>query len=433
MQGELEVDARVQGQTGKLSGWVSSGTVKARDVAFRLKGSPVNYNGFNGNITLANERLSVQGLSGRADGSDFRFDGYFDNVYGALLSPSEQVSGQAKLISRNLDLNELLEQKGPRSASDTIYRIDLNKRLRLNLDMEVGILTFRKFQAWQVKGRIRIADKVLSGEQISFKAFDGYLTLDGSMDASSRDSLLIACDADVRAIDVTELFTQMGNFGQDVITDRNVKGKLTAGIRFASTWGKDLGCNYDRIYAQSTLRIDEGELNNFSPLLAVSRYVKGADLNHVRFKTLENTIEIRQRKILIPTMEIRSSVLDLTASGTHGFDNVVDYNLELYISQLISRKVRERNTEFGTVEDDGNGGMRLFLTMRGSLDNPVVKYNRKAVEQKIVNEIREEKKVLKQVLRDEFGWFKRDTTLAAPDKKKEKPKQQELELDLDSE
>jgi hypothetical protein len=181
------------------------------------------------------------------------------------------------------------------------------------------------------------------------------------------------------------------------------------------------------------LRIDEGELNNFEPLLAVSRYVKGADLNRVRFNTLQNTIEIRQRKILIPAMQIRSSVLDLTASGTHGFDNVVDYSLELYLSQLINRKVRERNTEFGTIEDDGNGGMRLFLTMRGPLDNPTIKFNRKGVEQKIVNEIRDEKKVLKQVLKEEFGWFRRDSTLKESDKRKDPPKRQELELDLDPE
>lgn len=433
MRGELDVDARMQGQTGQRNGWVSAGTVKVRDVAFRLKGSPVDYNSFSGDISLSGERLTVRNLGGRADGSDFRFDGYFDHVYAAILSTEEEVSGQAKLVSRNLDLNELLEEKGPRSAADTAYRIDLSDRVRMNLDLDVGILTFRKFQAWQVRGRMRIADKVLTGEGISFKAFDGHLTIDGSMNASSRDSLLIACDVDVRSIDVTELFVQMGNFGQTVMTDRNVKGKLTADIRFASTWGKDLGCNYDRIYAQSTLRIDEGELNNFEPLLAVSRYVKGADLNRVRFNTLQNTIEIRQRKILIPAMQIRSSVLDLTASGTHGFDNVVDYSLELYLSQLINRKVRERNTEFGTIEDDGNGGMRLFLTMRGPLDNPTIKFNRKGVEQKIVNEIRDEKKVLKQVLKEEFGWFRRDSTLKESDKRKDPPKRQELELDLDPE
>jgi len=77
--------------------------------------------------------------------------------------------------------------------------------------------------------------------------------------------------------------------------------------------------------------------------------------------------------------------------------------------------------------------MRLFLTMRGPLDNPTIKFNRKGVEQKIVNEIRDEKKVLKQVLKEEFGWFRRDSTLKESDKRKDPPKRQELELDLDPE
>jgi hypothetical protein len=213
------------------------------------------------------------------------------------------------------------------------------------------------------------------------------------------------------------------------MTDRNVKGSLTADVDFACAWNKELVCDFNKLYAVSQIRIENGELNRFEPLLVLSKYLKGADLNNVKFATLENTIEIRKRAIHIPAMEIRSSALDLTAAGTHSFDNQVDYAFEVSLSQLLSRKVRERNTEFGTIEDDGRGRLKLFLTMKGPMENPRVQYNRKGVEKKIVEEVKKEKVVFKDLLRQEFGWLKKDSSAIEPRNNKEPV--DELEIDTE--
>lgn len=429
MSGEVVLNASLSGKTRMLTGWDTEGGLDLKDVGFRLKGSPVSYEKFNGSVTLEGARLRVSDFGGTADGSDFQFNGLFENVYGYFLTDDQSIRGNANLVSRNLDLNELLEDKSPSKDADTIYRIDFGNRMHIALNLNVGILSFRKFQAWQCTGTIRLDNKVLSGENLAFKAFDGYIVLNGKMDATPKDSFLLGCEAQIRKIDVTELFSQLGNFGQNTMTDENVKGKLTADVVFASTWSKDLHCNDRTIYAKSNLQIDNGELIGFEPMKALSRYLKSTDLNHIRFATLQNTIEIKNRLINIPAMEIRSSALDLTASGTHSFDNVVDYNLELYLSQLLGKKVKESTSEFGTIENDGLGRLRLFLTMKGPVDNPRVKYNRIGVEKKIVHDLKKEKVVLKQILNKEFGWYKGDTTVKTKQNVQEEP--QELELDLD--
>ncbi|MBL7923239.1 MAG: hypothetical protein JNL88_03485 [Bacteroidia bacterium] len=429
MSGQVMLDARLRGRSRESASWVSEGSLQWLNAGFRLRKSPVEYSGINGMLQLKGNRLSLVNLEGIAAGSDFRLNGFFDNVYAYLLTKEEVVYGEASLSARNLDLNELLEDKS-NSAADTAYRLDFSDRIKVKLGISVGMLSFRKFQAWQVKGELHLRDKVLYGNAISFKAFEGHLQLNGRIDASHRDSILIACDADLKKLDVTEAFAQLGNFGQEVIRDKNVKGKLTASVQFASTWSKDLHCNFNKVYARSKLLIEKGELIDFEPMLALSRYLKGADLRQIKFETLQNEIEISNQLITFPGMEIKSSVMDLTASGTHSFSNVVDYKLQLYLSQIMGRKVRDRNTEFGTVQDDGLGRMRLFLTMKGPLSDPKISYDRKGIEQKITKDIRQEKQDLKQILRQEFGWFKKDS---AGVKKVENQPQKQEELELDSE
>ena len=63
-------------------------------------------------------------------------------------------------------------------------------------------------------------------------------------------------------------------------------------------------------------------------------------------------------------MEIKSSAMELVASGTHSFNNDIDYRLQLLLSQVTGKKVKEMNTEFGRIEDDGLGRTKIFLTMK---------------------------------------------------------------------
>ena len=430
--GQLVVDAQLKGRVKESNSWISSGNIELKNAGFKLKKSRVEFSGIQGFMSLVGNRLTLRDMQGKAAGSDFKVDGSFDNAYAYLLSKDEMVHGDARIVCRNLDLNELLEDKSLAASVDTTYRLDFSHRIRMNLNVQIGVLSFRKFQAWQLKGQLDLRNKILYGSEISFKAFEGNVLMSGAMDASRQDSILISCDAQMKKLDVTEVFTQLGNFGQEVMMDKNVKGKLTANAQFVSTWSKDLHCNFSKIYARSSILIENGELLNFEPMLALSKYLKSADLKNIKFQSLQNEIEISNQSIKIPSMEIKSSVMDLTASGTHSFENIVDYKLQLDLSQILGRKVKAQNSEFGTIEDDGLGRIRIFLSMKGPLANPKISYDRKSIEQKIVQDVKQEKQDLKKILNKEFGWFKKDTAVTKTPVNTPK-KKEELELELDEE
>ena len=434
MNGNVIMDATISGRTNDKASWISEGNFQLQNVNFKIKEKPIAFTNFNGVFSLSGNQLTLTDIRGNAAGSDFEANGTFNNIYNFILSDKEILSGQVNISSRNLDLNELLEDKKKSTSTDTLYRLDFNKRLSVSMNVNVGILTFRKFQAWQMKGNIELHNKILTTNNLNFKACEGSIKLEGSINAQDNDSILIAYDADIKKIDINQLFTQMGNFGQSVLVDKNVKGNVTATVQFASVWSKSLNCNLDKIYAKSNLTIENGELINFDPMLALSKYVKGADLKQIKFSTLKNQIEIKNQTIFIPTMEIKTNAMDLIASGTHKFNNVIDYHLQLYLSQILGKKVKEMNTEFGTIEDDGLGKTRIFLTMNGPVSNPKITYDRTGVEQKIKKDIVQEKQNLKNILHDEFGWFKKDSLKTRKDQPNtpKNTKKEELQIEYDN-
>lgn len=434
MSGNVIMDATISGRTNDKMSWISDGDFKLQNVNFKLKEKPVAFTDFNGVFSLEGNQLTLTDIRGNAAGSDFTANGSFNNIYSFIFSDKEILTGKVNLSSRNLDLNELLEDKKKSTETDTLYRLDFNKRLSVSMNVNIGILTFRKFQAWQMKGNIELHNKILTTSNLNFKACEGAIKLEGSINAQDNDSILIAYDADIKKIDINQLFSQMGNFGQSVLKDKNVKGNVTATVQFASVWSKSLHCNFDKIYAKSNLTIENGELINFEPMLALSKYVKGADLTQIKFSTLKNQIEIKNQTIFIPTMEIKTNAMDLIASGTHKFNNVIDYHLQLYLSQILGKKVKEMNTEFGTIEDDGLGKTRIFLTMKGPASNPKITYDRTGIEQKIKKDLVQEKQNLKNILHEEFGWFKKDSVKTRKDQPntQNNTKKEELQIEYDN-
>ena len=426
LSGKVSADINFNGIANEKSTYKSNGTVSFQNASIKLKGSPIDFNALNGSLYLRGNDMVLERLQGVVGASDFSFTGSFNNLVGYFLLDNQHIDVDAKLKSQNIDLDELLS--GNKSNNDS-FALEITNRHHFALELEIEKLNFRKFQANKINGTLNLQDSKFSSNALSFEACGGEIQLSGSMDASASEVIGVSCVSQIRNVDITTLFQQMGNFGQELLTDKNLKGRLSANVEFQSEWDKALNLDERSVVAKSDISIDNGELIRFKPMLALSKYLKGSDLETIRFSNLTNTIEIKDRKIMIPVMDIRSSALDLTASGTHTFDNMVDYKLGLYLSQILGRKVKQMNSEFGTIEDDGLGRPRIYLSMKGPASDPKFTWDRKGTEQRISDEIRKERNTIRDLLKKEFGGSSPSENNGSKGKSVTPPKELELETE----
>lgn len=389
-----------------------SGTIELEGVRIRMREETPDIHLERGTITLNDNDVFIESLVIKIESSDMVLDGYLKNLLSFVLLEDEKLFVGAEIASDKINLDELLKDYSSSSSTDTAYTLRFPERVNSNLKLKIAALKFRRFEGQNIRGVVMLKNKKLIAKELIFDAMDGSVSAMGVIDGTRSDNILITCDADIRGINVTKLFYQFENFGQSTITDKHLKGKADVTVQFASVWDLALKPDMDKIYAKANITITRGELVEFEPMMALSEYIEVAELKHVRFSTLQNDIEIKNRNIYIPRMEIKSTALNVIASGTHGFDNRIDYKIRVYLPELLAKKSRKkkRNNEFGEIEDDGLG-IWLFLSMTGNADDPIIKYDRKEAIKKIGEDLKEEKRTLKKILNEEFGWFKKDTTL----------------------
>jgi hypothetical protein len=219
----------------------------------------------------------------------------------------------------------------------------------------------------------------------------------------------VDCQAQFKGVSVNKLFLYFGDFGQTKLTSEHLKGRLDAGVHYKSTLSPRLFVDQKSVYTLADVTITDGELMDYKPLVKLSKYVRGEEFTHVRFSTLKNQIRIENEIIHIPEMDITSDRMSVTLSGNHTFSNEIDYHLQLLLADVIARdKTIREDLGDNFVEETNDGNTRLFLSMSGSADDPVVRYDGQAVRNKIASDLKNEKEEFKSLFRKEFGNRKKE-------------------------
>jgi hypothetical protein len=379
---------------------------------------------FNGND------LQLQQLSFLAGRSDFNLKGALGNLLSWIFIKDEILSITGSLASQRFDSDELSDAQ---QGTSTEYQFRLPGNISINnLAIRSNNFTFGKFVAANLSGVAQLRGKILSVADISMLACQGKVTGQLNVNARAEKYSLLQAKVNLTKLNVKTLFTQFGNFGQDGLKDENLEGQVTSDVIFACSMQNNLAIDMNSIKAHAGILIENGRLVNFSPMQSLSSFLKVDDLADIRFATLQNQVDISNRVIYFPSMEIKSSALDLQLMGTHTFENELDYHFTIALADLLASKFKTRNkgfdnqAEFGPVEDDGRGRTKVYVSLTGTVDNPVVKYDKRAMREKLANDMKAQKVELKQILKEEFKWMQGDTIKKAQQtKEKELLKKQE--------
>lgn len=413
--GDIKINANFSGfledfcQTSSINKIQSEGSLVLKDCDFNVPKGTLQFTAFNGDFSFKNSDLRIEEFTGKISDSDFQLKGYLRNILPFILLTDQYLEIDAQLKSTQIRLDQLMIAPGT-SATDTVYKLKVNPRLICNLQVHIDHLTFERFSAQNIHGDFNLNNQIVNSDHISFNALDGIFFSKLKIDASSKNKVAMDIHANMKQVNIRKLFYEFNNFGLDILKDENLKGNVTATMQISSTYTSSFKINPDRFTAKGNVLIENGELINFQPMLALSRFIDVNELKNLRFSTLENQIEIHDQTVFIPSMEVKSNALNLILSGTHTFNNMIDYKLQILLSELLARKSKKiQEEEFGEIENSPDGKTTLFIRMYGDALNPKFTLDKSAIKNKFISDLKQERQEVKEILKQEFNsWFKKE-------------------------
>ncbi|MCR9100882.1 MAG: AsmA family protein [bacterium] len=373
-----------------------------------------------GQLELEGNRLSIKGLRLEGAGSDLTFEGTAFNLLPVLFADSlnssrAQLEFDARLSGRSLDLDRLMgaltfsaeaeaEAPAPASQEDTTTEEQEPQALFLGFlngtfDANIEALNYQKIEGEDFQGQLAFRASTMNvlGE---IKAFGGQVSLDGAVNFEAAPVLeaRLVC----QNLEVGTLFEQADNFGQEVLTHRHLKGQLDTKVAIYAYWDEKGAFLTDRLRVLAGIGISDGTLQGFEMLQDFSDFVHIRDLREINFVDMQNFLEIRNRRLYLPVMFIRSNALNLTVSGEHSFDNEIAYYLKVNAGQVLSDRFRKHDPSLKPKPARQSGFFNLYYAMLGTLDD----YNITAARQRVKEDFERSefrKREIQRALEQEFG------------------------------
>lgn len=298
-------------------------TYKPRNLSLQDMQLVMNFKGrdlYINNLKLKSGSSSIS-MAGRVND--------FSNLY---YSDPKKMLINWQISSPQINLNEFMVFLGRRKAADSdpgtsnqgVKRISGNlerilAQASMAMNVNVNKVIYKKFVATDVRGGITLKQSGIVINNLSLKQGGGSVKVTGNIDQTAKINTF-NIDSKINNVNVERLFYAFDNFGQDAITSENLRGTFYGGTSVSGSMNEN-GTIVPRSFRGNVaFDIRNGALVNFEPMKKAGSFAfPNRNFSDIRFTSLKNTLNIQGNKVIIPPMEIRSTVLNIFLDGVYSF------------------------------------------------------------------------------------------------------------------
>jgi hypothetical protein len=330
-----------------------------------------------GRLLFKDQDLLIQQLSIRIGNTPVMVKGVAKNLVALLDRNAENVGLDLNVNAPHLDLEDLTALAGRASAgtatrsnktvfAESFARIDrLLKEGVIHVGLEAGDMKFRKFTGAHVKADLQFDDHEIKLNRLTVEQGAGSIELKARLNRNSPGmGNPLSLESHINQVDLPKLFAAFNDFGQDAVTGKNLKGRLSADIRLDGALTDKAKMVPNSLKGALDFTIIDGQLIDFAPMEKIKAVLKNKDLSEIRFADLKNHLDLDSTTLTFQRMEIRSTAFTLYAEGVYDLKTGPDMSLQVPLSNLSKKQDQNPNIPPDSRGNDSKAGISVRLRAR---------------------------------------------------------------------
>lgn len=305
-----------------------------------------------------------------------------ENFLNFYYTDPEKILVDLKLNSPQLNLGELMFLLGQRK---TIKRNTKNKNSikelsdqlsavleasKVNIQLKVNQATYNRFVAKNLNANISLIGNGIYFNKINVTHAGGSANLSGKITLVGNNNKF-NLNTNINGVSITNFFYAFENFGQNSITDKNIRGYLSAKVNANGSITDQGNIVKKSMYGQVIFSLNKAALVGFEPIQKVGKFAfPNRNLSNIEIEKLNGTLTLNGDRINISPMQVNSSVLNFNVKGIYGLTNGTDIAMDIPLRNpkknrgIIDKEELELARMKGIVLhlkaiDDGKGGIKV--------------------------------------------------------------------------
>jgi len=345
LTGLLDADISAKGNMSAIEKqqydkFYAAGRLLVNNLLYRSKDYPDGVKVNNLSLQFNPRNVSVQQFNGQYMGTNFQASGEVNNLL-AYMFKSQPLDGHLAVKADNVDLDKWMgttsttaAEPPADSAAATPFVVPGN--LDFGLQAQVDKVHYDKLDLTNLTGNLRIKDETVTLEQVKGNALQGTMEVSGSYSTKqSRQTPDINLSYNVQELDVQQTFNAFNTVQKLMPIGRFLSGKITSRLNLQGKLGKDMMPVLSTLDGEGSLLLIEGFLKKFAPIDQLANQLNVSQLKDISLRDIKSYFSFEDGRVKVSPFTVRLANINMAIAGSHGFDQSLDYTLQLALPRSI--------------------------------------------------------------------------------------------------
>ncbi len=350
-----------------------------------MKLSGFNYTDENGKtmkissaaVAFNPSRVNLQEFKATTGKSDISVTGVLDNFYGFIFKKQE-LKGNFTLNSNQIAVADFMaadssKKKPTKAVKATAMKIPAF--LNCAISAKANTVLYDNLVLKTVSGDIKIQDQKVDLKNLKTNIFGGIIGMNGSVSTKEKTPKFNMV-LDMSKVDIAQTFTKLEMLKKIAPIAGIISGKLNSTIKLSG--------NLDALGLTPDLKSINGDLmgqllqtninsGNSKLLTTLDDNLNFVDLKKLNLNDVKALLTFNDGKVNVKPFELKYQDIKVTVGGTHGFDQLMNYNLKFDVpAKYLGTDVNNLLAKLSPADANKIENIPVNAILSGSFSNPKV-------------------------------------------------------------
>ncbi len=370
----------------KYEDFKAQGGIQVSDFYYSSPDVPKPFSISVADLAFSPKFVEVKSFKAKMGNSDFSLDGKVSDFLPYALN-DETIRGNLNFTAGTIDLNELMASESSeevdKEVADTaaLEVIEVPGNIDFTLISSISNLYYDNMDMKNVVGMIYIRNNKIIMEKLQMNAFSGEMTVSGEYNTQDVKNPIVDFNFQANKIDIPQAFASFGILEKIAPIASKATGKVSLGMNYSSFLNSGMKPILNSIVGAGNLSSDKIGIKGANAFNAIGKQLNLDEFKEFILSDLNVDYEILAGKLLVDPFETKMGKTNLMISGEHGFDNIMDYGINLSAPKALFGSsnstlsaIYEANPIKG-FDPLKSETVDLLVRLTGDMNNPKVKIN----------------------------------------------------------
>lgn len=283
-------------------------------------------------VSFDPSKVNLKQFNATTGKTDLAVNGVLENFYGFVFK-NQELKGNFNLNSNQLVVSDFMtsETDTKKETAKPAEAMKIPAFLNCSLTAKANTVLYDNLILKNVSGKIIIKDQKATLENGKTDIFGGSIAFNGDVSTKEKVSKF-NMNLGLKAVDIQQTFTQLEMMKKIAPIAGIINGKLNSKIKLSGNLkNKEMAPDLKSITGDLLGQLLSTTINssNSTLLSALDDKLSFIDLKKLNLNDLKAALSFKDGKVNVKPFDIKYQDIKATIAGTHGFDQVMNYNVKL--------------------------------------------------------------------------------------------------------